>query len=100
MASARDVYQRLKDASLGVVVAHLHDHQRWRDVHSGLVAVEIDGWIVTLNKEAGALDYCAGCLLPDGQQLDSRAWAGRGTDPLELLSVWERARLEQTLAQL
>lgn len=100
MAGAREVYQKLKDVCLGVAKLNLHGNQRWCDLHAGLVTINIDGWIISLCKEAGNLDHCAGCTLPDGHQLDSRHWANPGTDPLELLSVWERNQLETALQAL
>ncbi len=100
MTAAREVYQKLKELCLGTVGAQLHSHQRWSDVDVGLVAINVDGWIISLNKEAGALDYCAGCQVPDGRYLDSHTWASPGNDPLEFLSVWERGRLESVLQVL
>ncbi|PAU89424.1 hypothetical protein CK507_00650 [Pseudomonas sp. WN033] len=97
---AREVYQRLKDVCLGTATARRHGQQGWNDVHSGLVTIEIDGWLITLNKEAGALDYCAACTTTDGRRVDMHSWAERGTDPLELLSVWELGRLEAVLETL
>ncbi|GAA6131680.1 DUF7693 family protein [Halopseudomonas sabulinigri] len=95
---AREVYQVLKDIALEQRRVIGKTPRAWGDVASGEVAVEVDGYRLRLRKEAGELDYCIACTATDGRSADMHCWAGAGTDPLELLSVWERARLIELLA--
>ncbi len=95
---ARDVYQVLKDLALGVRNLHEKRPARWGEVLTGEVCLEVDGYTITLFKDAGVLDYCAACEAIDGRRADVHCWSGAGTDPLELLSVWERMQLEKVLA--
>lgn len=94
---AREVYQVLKDLALGLRQVYAQQPQRWQDVTTGAVQVGVDGYTLTLFKDAGVLDYCAACEAADGRRADVYSWAGAGTDPLELLSVWERTQLERLL---
>jgi len=91
--TAREVYQALKDVALEQRRVLSKTPHSWQAVVSGEVLVAIDGYQLRLRKEAGSLDYCIGCEAADGRRADMHCWSGAGTDPLELLSVWERARL-------
>ena len=95
---AREVYQVLKDLALGVRNLRENRPGRWHEVSTGAMRLEVDGYTITLFKDAGLLDYCAACEAIDGRRADVHCWSGAGTDPLELLSVWERMQLEKVLA--
>jgi len=94
---AREVYQALKDTALGLRRVRGLQPGSWHAVSSGAVIVSLDGYQITLIKEAGVMDYCAACKTDDGRTADAYSWPGAGTDPLQLLSVWECAQLERAL---
>jgi hypothetical protein len=62
--------------------------------------VEIDGWLFTLFKDCGTLGYCEDCGSSDGRVGTVENWHRYGTDPVELLSSWEREQLERLLNAL
>ncbi|WP_226501976.1 hypothetical protein [Pseudomonas sp. MWU16-30317] len=65
--------------------------QAWR------IVVEIDGWLVTLHSDNGDLDYCEGCVCPDGRHWTFDSGDRYGTDPVALLSTWEHQKLNDLL---
>lgn len=67
---------------------------------AGRVIVDIDGWIVTLQMEGGALEHCAQCICPDGRHWVLDAGDRYGTDPVALLSTWELQSLGRWVAGL
>ncbi|MEH6564861.1 MAG: hypothetical protein V7756_06020 [Halopseudomonas sp.] len=89
----REVYQLLRNVALGLLHLERTAEGSWTQVHTGSVRVQIEGHLVWLVKESGSLDHCLACQMSDGRRADQSAWAQPGTDPLELLSVWERAQL-------
>ena len=95
--SAREVYQLFRDVALEQKVLRLDSGARWDAVDTGAVHVCIDAHRIVLFKEAGELHHCLGCELDDGRVVGQEAWNSPGTDPLELLSVWERAQLLKAL---
>ncbi len=92
--SAREVYQLLKDIALGVRVAR----RAADEISSGGISILVDGWHLTLSKEDGQLDHCAECVAPDGRASSIDSWHRHGSDPLQLLSRWEREELERLLS--
>ena len=98
--TSRDVYQVLKDVALGTRIMHRASLQTWNEVYNGLMTVEIDGWLLTLFNDGGTLDYCKDCRAPDGRVGSLETWQRYGTDPVELLSAWEREQLERLLNAL
>jgi hypothetical protein len=98
--TARDVYQVLKDVALGTRTMHRASQQTWTEIYNGLMTVEIDGWRLTLFNDGGTLDYCEDCRSPDGRIGSLETWQRYGTDPVKLLSGWERDRLERFLNDL
>ncbi|MCE7761202.1 hypothetical protein GQL56_00985 [Pseudomonas putida] len=64
----------------------------------GLVDVDIQGWKLTLALDADGLAHCIRCQSPDGQQAGTKDWQRYGTNPVDLLSLWERTQLEKLLA--
>ncbi|MGJ7516732.1 DUF7693 family protein [Pseudomonas baetica] len=90
--TAREVYQTLRDAALGVRPLKRLAEQP----DSGPVRIEIDGWRLTLDVDDIHLRHCVHCLSPDGRAFDGGQ--RYGTDPVSLLSTWELAQIERLLA--
>ncbi|RIA35953.1 hypothetical protein DFO61_0408 [Ectopseudomonas oleovorans] len=95
--TAREAYQVLRDIALGIRVMRRVD--RSPQPNYGLMTIEVDGWVVRLYSEDEELDYCDSCHCPDGRAYAFSALQYFGTDPLELLSTWERAQLERLLME-
>ena len=90
----REIYQLLRDAALEVrPLRHLAGPSE-----SGLVHVEIEGWLLTLNVEGNQLRHCQRCQSPDGREGVFDHWQRYGTDPVSLLSTWELAQIERLLS--
>jgi hypothetical protein len=98
--TARDVYQVLKDVALGTRIMRRTSSQSLSEIYNGLMPVEIDGWRLTLFNDGGTLDYCEDCRSPDGRIGSLETWQRYGTDPVDLLSGWEREQLERLLNAL
>lgn len=98
--TAREVYQILKDVALGTRIMTRTSSQSLSKIYNGLMPVEIDGWRLTLFNDGGSLDYCEECRTPDGRVGTVEDWQRYGTDPVELLSGWEREQLERLLNAL
>ncbi len=98
--SARDVYQLLKDIALGVRSMRRAGELSWREIGSGSMPILVDGWRLTLFNDGGELDHCAGCVAADGRMSSIDSWGRYGTDPIQLLSRWEREELERLLSKL
>jgi hypothetical protein len=98
--TARDVYQVLKDVALGTRTMTRTSSQSWSEIYHGLMPVEIDGWHLTLFNDCDTLDYCEYCMSPDRRVGSLETWQRYGTDPVELLSAWEREQLECLLNAL
>jgi hypothetical protein len=95
--NAREVYQVLKDVALGTRTMQRACDQSWNEIYNGLIPVEIEGWRLTLFNDCGSLDFCEDCRAPDGRIGTLETWQRYGTDPVELLSGWEREQLERLL---
>ncbi|VVN49518.1 hypothetical protein PS862_03122 [Pseudomonas fluorescens] len=92
--TARDVYQVLRDAALGI-----RPMQRLGDQPgTGLVQVDIEGWRLTLDVDGNHLRHCQRCQSPDGREGVFDSW--QRTDPVSLLSTWELAQIERLLTEL
>ncbi|WP_226501621.1 hypothetical protein [Pseudomonas sp. MWU16-30322] len=91
LLTARDVCQRLREAALGVLMFNRLEASG----AAGVVAVDIEGWRLLLDVEGGRLHHCEHCRCPDGREwhFNSRY----GTDPVNLLSTWELAQIENLL---
>ncbi|UPL08415.1 hypothetical protein PisoF_04121 [Pseudomonas sp. IsoF] len=94
IVSTREAYQRLRDAALGVHALQISAHR-----HDGLVDVTIEGWQMTLAVDAEGLAHCVHCQAPNGDQAGLEDWYRYGTNPADLLSLWERTQLETRLAR-
>ncbi|KPY36867.1 Uncharacterized protein ALO52_00690 [Pseudomonas syringae pv. primulae] len=86
--SAREVYQCLKEATLGV-----RSLRRLDDCESDLLRIDIDGWCLTLEISGNRVTGCPHCLTPDGRKGSAEDWPR--TDPVSLLSGWEQAQIER-----
>ncbi|UVM48164.1 hypothetical protein LOY38_17285 [Pseudomonas sp. B21-015] len=95
--TAREVYQVLKDVVLGTRIMTRTSSQSLSEIYNGLMPVEIDGWRLTLFNDSGTLDYCEDCRSTDGRIGSLETWQRYGTDPVDLLSGWEREQLERLL---
>jgi len=92
--TAREVYQQLRDAAQGIrTVQRLDDQYASRPVE-----VDIDGWRLTLEVDAGHLRHCLHGQSPDGREYAFDSGQRFGTDPVSLLSTWELAQIERLLA--
>lgn len=88
--SAREVYQRLKEAALGVRSLRCLGHRE-----SNLIQADIDGWHLTLEMAGNRVIRCLRCVNEHGQQGSAEDWSR--TDPVSLLSGWEQAQIERLL---
>lgn len=59
--TARKVCQILTDVALGKRIMTRRSVQSWSEIYHGLMAVEIDGWRLTLLNDCDTLDYCEYC---------------------------------------
>lgn len=97
---AREVYQLLKDVALGIRKMTNAGETCWNQVYSGNATFNVDGWKVTLYNDCGELDYCDECVSPNGRVGTFETWSRFGTDPIQLLSQWERGQIEARLQEL
>ncbi|WP_371135451.1 hypothetical protein [Pseudomonas sp. PD9R] len=98
--TACEVCQVLKDVALGKRIMMRSSIQSWNEIYNGHMPVEIDGSRLTLFNDCDSLEYCEECWLPDGRVGYLETWQRYGTDPVDLLSGWERERLERLLNAL
>ena len=94
--TSREVYQLLKDVSIGTRTLSRLDEPAANHV----VLVAIDDYRLTLQIDHNRLIRCADCRASDGRFATLDDWPRFGTDPVELLSGWERERLERLLQTL
>ena len=92
--TAREVYQSLRDAALGIRPLQRLGEQSG----PGLMQVDIEGWRLTLDVDGNHLRHCQRCQSPDGREGVFDSW--QRTDPVSLLSTWELAQIERLLAEL
>ena len=97
---AGDVSQVLTEVTFGKRIMTRRSVQSWSEIYHGLMAVEIDGWRLTLFNVCDTLDYCEYCRSPDGRVGTLELWQRDGEDPVELLSAWDREQLERLLAAI
>jgi hypothetical protein len=90
---AREIYQQLRDAALGLRPLKRLDHPR----ESGPVQVDIEGWRLILDVDGTHLRHCLHGQSPDGRTFDGGQRFG--TDPVSLLSTWELSQIESLLAK-
>jgi hypothetical protein len=90
--TAREVYQPLRDAALGLRPLKRIDERP----ETGPVQIDIEGWRLTLDVDGVHLHHCLHCQSPDGRVFDGGQ--RYGTDPVSLLSTWELAQIERLLA--
>ena len=92
--TAREVYQQLRDAAQGIRTFKRVDET----CKSSHVRIDIDGWRLTLDIDAGHLRHCLHGQSPDGREYAFDNGQRFGTDPVSLLSTWELAQIERLLA--
>jgi len=98
--TAREVCQVLRDAILGRRVMVRVSGETWDELYAGMFMVDIGGWSITIFNDCDELDYCEGCVSPNGRPWSFDSGDRFGTDPIALLSVWERQKLENQLKEL
>ncbi|WP_231380580.1 DUF7693 family protein [Pseudomonas mandelii] len=98
--TAREVCRVLTEVTRGKRIMTRSTIQSWSEIYHGLMPVEIDGWHLTLFNDCDTLDYCEYCMSPDRRVGSLETWQRYGTDPVELLSAWEREQLERLLNAL
>jgi hypothetical protein len=98
--TARDVCQVLRDVTFGRYAMTKIESPSRGEVDTGRFSVGIEGWRVTFHRDGGQLDWCEACADPEGRRWSFDAGDRFGTDPLSLLSTWERGTLEQLLGCL
>lgn len=98
--TAREAYQVLRDIALGTRTMRRLGTQSWVEIYCGQMTVETDDWVITLYNDCDTLDYCDSCYNPDGRAYIFDSMQQYGTDPIELLSTWEHAQLENLLRAL
>jgi hypothetical protein len=89
--TAREVYQQLRDAALGLRPLQRLDEQ----TEAGLVQVDIERWRLSLDIDGVHLRHCVCCHSADDRVFDGGQRFG--TDPVSLLSTWELAQIERLL---
>ena len=98
MLAAQEVYQILRDTSMGTRSMRRITQIGWDEIYCGLMTVDVDGWLITLFIDCGDLDYCDNCLAPDDRKYE---FSSRDAlDPVGLLSTDEHRRLEEMLRQI
>ncbi|UVL15500.1 hypothetical protein LOY27_06500 [Pseudomonas atacamensis] len=98
--TARGVCRVLRDAIFGRREMVRLSAQTWGELYAGLFMVKIEGWSITIFNDCDELDYCEGCISPDGRRWSFDSGDRFGTDPIALLSVWEHQTLENQLKEL
>ncbi|MGE8153261.1 DUF7693 family protein [Pseudomonas vancouverensis] len=91
--TAREVYQQLRDAAQGIRTFTVLN----RTTVAGQTRVDIDGWHLTLDVDAGHLRHCLQGQSPDGRTYEFDNSQRFGTDPVSLLSTWELAQIERLI---
>lgn len=93
--TAREVYQTLRDAALGIRSLRRLDESSG----PGQVQVGIEGWRLTLDVDGVHVRQCQRCHSPDGREGELDGWQRFGTDPVSFLSAWELAQIERLLTE-
>ena len=55
--TAREAYQVHRDIALGVRLMRRLGTQAWSEIYCGQMAVDADGWVITLYNDCDKLDY-------------------------------------------
>jgi hypothetical protein len=95
--TARETCQVLRDIALGVRTLRRVGGRPLADTRQGPLTVTANGWVIVLCHNGDDLDYCDRCHSPDGRAYVFDTSQGYGTNPIELLSTWERAQLHTLL---
>ncbi|SDX72682.1 hypothetical protein SAMN05444064_13624 [Pseudomonas syringae] len=92
--TTREVYQQLRDAAMGTRSLRLVGLSS----EGGLLKVDIDGWLLTLEVTHSSPSRCRYCRCPEGREGSFESWLR--TDPVSLLSAWEHAQIERLLGEV
>lgn len=93
--NAREVYQILKDVALGERTMHRASEQPRNGLNPRVMTVLVDGWEITFQIDGLELECCEQSVSPDKRVGSLETWHRFGTNPVHLLSMWERAQLER-----
>jgi hypothetical protein len=66
----------------------------WKQVYAGNVRVRIDGYEFVIFNDCDELDYVDSAAAPDGRRGDFDGWSESNSEPVSLLTKYERSRLE------
>jgi hypothetical protein len=98
MLTVREVYEILLDASRASRSIRRITKASWDEIYSGLMTIDVDGWVITFFNDCNTLDYCDSCYSPDGRKYD---FSSRDAlDPVALLSPDEHHQLEELLRHI
>jgi probable phosphoglycerate mutase len=98
--SSREVCQVLREVVFERWTMTKVGSQTWDEVYACHFIVDVEGWRITLYNDCDELDYCEECVSPDGRRWSFGIVDRMGTDPVALLSMWERQTLEWLLKAL
>jgi len=98
--SSRETCQLFRDIALGIRTLRNLDETPWADALGATMVVGADGWIITLRIHEDGRFHCERCASPDGRVYAFDSSQRYGTDPIELLSTWELARLATLLGEM
>ena len=88
----REVYQVLKDIALQTRPLSILGRTPATEL-----AIEVEGWKLTLAIDGDRLSHCQHCESPTGRCANKASWQKYGTDPVDLLSAWEHEQLRRLL---
>jgi hypothetical protein len=98
MLTPHEVYQVLRDVATASRPMQRVTKEHWNEIYCGLLTDDVEGRMATFCEDCSDLDYCDGCLSPDGGRYDFNA---KNTfDPVGLLSHDEHCQLEEMLRQI
>jgi hypothetical protein len=98
MLTAQEVYEVLRDVSMGSRSMRRITEVGWDAIYCGLMTVDVDGWQITFFIDSGDLDYCDNCLSRDGRKYDFSS--KDAFDPVAFLCADEHRQLEELLRQI
>nr|WP_197978983.1 hypothetical protein [Pseudomonas coleopterorum] len=98
--TARETCQLLRDIALGTRTLYRLGDACWANTLDSTLTVCADGWLITFHKHDDGRFHCERCQSPEDRLYAFDSAQRYGTDPIELLSTWEHARLAQLLAEV
>lgn len=96
--TAREVYQVLREAASGTRPLRQIGAKVFDTPHSGVMTIDIEGWVITLSRCREKISHCDSCFSPDGRYYDFQSPLNQDTDPAALLIPHELEQLEAKLS--